>query len=183
MRILTTVLSLCILLGLMSCGEEGVGFNIGKEIPVEFPVQLSGINDPKLPFVNVNPPAYTVSDTYNLSEVTGDAAESVVLKKISYEVSNVDAGEAYQMDEVSVTIRDQTTASDIGTFFIFLNEPLANKSYTQIDSTAISYTALEQALLEEHTLEVSSTFDFQELGGSVDFDFTFYFDVIAKVRD
>ena len=113
MRILSTVFILGALLVLASCGDAPVGFNIAKEVPLDIPVELEGINDPKLPQTGlINPPAYAPDpQTFNLSDVTSDTGDNieVVINGLAYEITGVDNTEDFQMDEFTIIVEDGTT--------------------------------------------------------------------------
>ncbi len=184
MRILTTVLSLCVLTVLVNCGTEEVGFNIGQVVPVEFPVELTGINDTKLPIQGlVNPPAYTISETFELSDVTSDGSlvSEVVVNGLAYKIEGVDSGEDFQMDQLRLVVTDGSTV--ILDLTVFQSgQPIANVSKLELNSSQFNSAALTAALEAERTVSVTTTVDFAEIPSPIKFDYTFFFDVVAKVR-
>lgn len=185
MRILTTVLSLCVLTVLVNCGTEEVGFNIGQVVPVEFPVELTGINDPKLPVQGLfNPPAYTITESFELADVTSESSSvisEIVINGLAYKIEGVDAGEDFQMDELRLLVTDGSIV--ILDLLVFQSgQPIANVSKLELNSSQFNSAALTAALEAERTVTVTTTVDFAEIPSPIKFDYTFFFDVVAKVR-
>ena len=64
-----------------------VGFNISKVVPLKFPVELEGIDDPKLPILGlVKPCTLYVDETFQLTDhhsEAGDALDSVIMQGTS----------------------------------------------------------------------------------------------------
>jgi hypothetical protein len=184
MRILTTVLSLCVIAVLVNCGTEDVGFNIGQVVPVGFPVELTGINDSKLPVQGlINPPAYSISEEFKLSDVTSDGSlvEEVVINGLAYKIEGVDDGEKFDMDQLRIQVLDGSTVILDLTVFT-AGQPIANVSKLELSETQFNSGALTAALEAERTVDVITTADFAEIPDPIEFDFTFFFDVVAKVR-
>ncbi|MFY0599098.1 MAG: hypothetical protein JXR03_05470 [Cyclobacteriaceae bacterium] len=187
MRIFTTVLSLCVLVIFTNCGEEGVGFNIGKEFPLEIPVDL-GTFPTTIP--GVNPPEFSESASYDINKVdefSGESIEEVVFNGVSYGITGVnesgESGENITVEDLSLVISYNgdvlatiDVASDLPT------DKLANLS--AIPVTGLDADNLSQILKDGGEIDTEVTFDFGEVPGSgFDFNFVFYFDVIAKIRE
>jgi len=175
MRILTTVVLLGFLATVMSCGEAGVGFNIGKEIAVDLPEFV-------LP--QFTPAGTSVSEegTYDLSEVTGDVVNDVEIVEVTYEISGVDANEQVNLTGSQLEIRTKDD-SVIGTV------PLAGSGSTLQNTsspqpTNFNYDILADALVNGSSVITKVTFEVGEnLTNEVSFDFTLNFDVVAKIRE
>lgn len=185
MKILTSVLSLCLLVLLSNCGEAPVGFNIGKVVPLDFPVELEGINDVKLPIQGLaNPPAYTLEESFELTDVTSDvdAVSEIVINSLEYKIEGVDSNENFNMDEFTILVKRPGLNGDIiAELTLFENgDPIANVARQSI--TNFDGNALATALSLEEEITTTTTVDFAEIPSPIKFDFTFYFDVIAKVR-
>lgn len=178
MRNLFSIALLAILA--FSCGDAGVGFNIGKEFPVEIPVEIPST---ELGIPGVNPPAVTRSEEYSL-EGAGyddlDNLEAVVVKGLSYEITGVETKDQVKLDAMSITLKSGN-GSTIATIDISSNQ-LQNVSKTSIGDAA-GLAALQSALDNQEDITAITTFDFQEIpGNQIDFNFVLYFDVVVKVR-
>lgn len=169
----------------ISCGDAGVGFNIGKEFPVEIPVDIPAaeLGDVNIP--GINPPPVTREEEYSLEGAGYDDLnnlEEVLVKGLAYEISGVESNEQVNLDQLTITLENQfgTTIAEID----ITSSQLSNVSKTSIGNAA-GLNALKQALDNQEDIVVITTFDFAEIpsSGNIDFDFTLYFDVVAKVRD
>jgi hypothetical protein len=183
MKITTTALLLLSLVVFTRCGTEGVGVNVGKVVPVKFPVALEGINDPRLPILGLtNPPAYELNESFQLSDITsqgGDAIESIVVNALQYKIEGVDSNENFQMENFSVTIT-RAGGAQIAQFDLFTGGTITNQPKTSI--TNYDSNALVEAMKAEEEINIKTVIDFAEIPSPIDFDFTFYFDVFVKVR-
>lgn len=187
MKITATALSLCILLVISSCDDVmPVGFNIKKVLPIEFPVELEGTDDPLLnnTVLNSNPPAYTLTETFDLKDLTAGFDNSVIdslsIQGIYYKIEGVDIGsEDFQMDEFSIeVIKDN--GDNIIQFTLYENEKVRDITKTKVED--FDAIALVAALQNGETITVIAILDFAEIPHPVDFDFTFFFDTYARVR-
>ncbi|WP_421876247.1 hypothetical protein [Marinoscillum sp.] len=169
---------------LASCGEEGIGFNAQKEFPLEIPVELpSGSLPISLPG---DPGPVTREDEYSLSDVDAfsgdlDALEEVIVNGLSYEITEVDANEEFDLDNITIELTDpfgnRIALIDIST------PTLTNISKTELSNTA-GLAELEQALDQREDITSTVSFDFAEIPDQdVNFNFVLYFDVTAKIRD
>lgn len=186
-----TLFSIAILsLIAFSCGEAGIGFNIGKEFPVDIPIQAQ-ISDFGVP-VGVNPPALPpYSETYQLGDV-GDFSddlsnvEEVVFKNLSYEIDEVDPTEQIDIDEmrIDVILNNGTKL----TLFDIPTDQLQNIEKTAIQLSDDELRQLKESLegTSGNNGEITSeiTFDFGEVPSQdLDFIFRLHFDVLVKIRD
>lgn len=185
MKLSTIVVALCILTVTYSCGDAPIGFNIGKVVPLDFPVELEGINDSKLPIQGLaNPPAYTLVETFELTDVTSEvnAVEEILINSLEYKIEGVDASEDFQMDEFTILVRRAgINGAVIAELTLFENgDPIANVSRQSI--TNFDGVELAAALRAEEEITTSAIVDFAEIPSPIEFEFTFYFDVVVKVR-
>lgn len=174
------VLAVCV----FSCGEAGLGFNIGKEFPLTIPVDLGYF--PSIPVAD--PPEFTVNDSYDLDKVDAfsddlDNLEEVIVNKISYELSGVETNE--QLTIQAMTIELFSSGNSLGT--IDITDQLTGTTLSNISKTEVSdinVQALSSVLEEGGSIGTEVTFDFGEYPpNDFDFDFTFHFDVVVKIRD
>ncbi|REE05736.1 hypothetical protein [Marinoscillum furvescens] len=168
-----------------SCGEEGIGFNVGKEFPVTIPIDAGDF--PSTPFGG-NPPAFTQSETYDLNDVNEfsddlENLEEVLVNKVSYSISGVDSNEEIEVEELSIEL--SANGTDIGTLQI--TNRLPNNVLTDLpkgEISSLNKSELARVLKDGGTVNAEVTFDFAELPeGNFEFDFEFYFDVVVKIRD
>ena len=176
---------------LVNCGEEGLGFNIGKEISASIPVELPFSSIPYIPAelapfwqnLNFNPDGYTESTEYDLSEMVSsddlDFLDEVIINSISYEITGLSAEEEVNLDEIRITYTNLSSNQSLGT--ITLLNRLQNTPKT---AAALNYDLISQALEQKSTIRAEFFIDFAELpsGSDINFDFNFYFDVTAKIR-
>lgn len=177
MRILTTVVCLCFLATMFGCGEAGVGFNIGKEVPVDIPVDLP-IGDPLLGSLGGDPAPISQSDNYNISEVTGDSFDEILVQGVYYSLSDV--GSSEQVDLDAITIQLSGSNGSIGSIDI------TTPTLQDISKTTANFdhAALTTAIQSGNDVISEVTFDFGEYPSEdLNFTFTFYFDVVAKIRE
>lgn len=184
MRIFTTVLSLCILAVFSHCGDEGVGFNIGKEFPLDIPIEAP-ISDFNIPNggapSDFNPPALPAfSESYDLNDVDdfqNDAIESVAFESLSYEISGVGTTEEVELDELSIE-------TNIGTLLSLTNQTLTNSSKQSLNLTQSQKDQLADILDAGGTITTDLVFDFAEVPDEdLSFTYTLYFDTVVKIRD
>ncbi|MFY0605173.1 MAG: hypothetical protein JXR10_00565 [Cyclobacteriaceae bacterium] len=174
-----------------SCGEAGVGFNVGKEFPIEIPITFSDIPT-GLPdgFGKINPPAFEESVDYTLDKVEAfegvDNAE-VVINGFAYEIKGVEAAKNENIEVESMSLVFSADGNPFATIDIAAD--LSTNSFDNIAKTALNETqydkeALSSLLKSGGKIEGNVTFDFGELP-SEDFDFQFvlYFDVLLEARD
>lgn len=169
-----------------SCGEEGIGFNIGKEFPLDIPVDLPNGTPKFVEQVPGDPGPVTFSDTYSLENVDEfsedlDQLEDIILKNLAFEISGVDASEQFELDSINITLKSEfgVTIAEIKVETPVLN----NVAKTNIGDPA-GLEALAQALDRKEDIESEVSFDFGEVPNEdINFDFTLYFDVVAKIRD
>lgn len=184
MKITTKLLALCIILLASSCKDDvPVGFNISKVVPLKFPVELEGIDDKKLPIPGlVNPAPYTIDETFQLTDITseaGDALDSVIVQSLQYKIEGVESDEEFYMEEFSFVIT-RSEGDTIAQLDLFKNAAIQDIKIT--DFTFYDSDALVAALENAEIITVTTTIDFAEIPNPIDFKFTFYFDVLAKVR-
>lgn len=166
-----------------SCGEAGLGFNIGKEFPLGIPFDIpSGSLPISIPG---NPDGKTETESYSLSKVDAfsddlDNVEDVVIEGLAYEISGVDNGENYALDEITIELKEGGTI--IGSITL-PGSQLQNVPKTDVTSD-FSLDELAQILRNKGTITSDVTFDFGEVpNDDISFNFSFYFDVVVKVRD
>lgn len=181
---------LCIaLLGAIfySCGEEGIGFNAQKEVPLTISVEGTEI---PVPIDGINPPVFSQSTTYELNAVEVFAEntlnlDEVVINEIQYEITDIEASQGEDIEVEEMTIQLLVNNQAIGTLDITNRLPdnhLMNLSKAPISS--FNKSELAQVLKDGGEVEARVTFDFGELPpDNFDFNFVFYFDVTAKIRD
>lgn len=186
-----TLFSIAVLsLFAFSCGEAGIGFNIGKEFPVDIPVEAE-ITDFGVP-VGFNPPALPpYNATYELGDV-GDFSEDidnvdeVIFNKLSYQIDNVETSEEIDIDEMRIdVILDNGTQL---TLFNLVNDQLSNTEITEIELSADELQQLKESLEgtggTNGSISSEIIFDFAEVPNQdLDFIFRLYFDVTVKIRD
>lgn len=169
-----------------SCGEAGLGFNVGTEFPLTLPVE--GADFPPDPF-GINPPEFSESDSYSLSKDDEladqlDDIEDVVVNSLSYSISGVSASEQIEVEALSIELF--IDGSSIGIIDIAGDLP-ASGLLSDIEKRAVSglnLTQLSSVLNNRGEIGTEVIFDFGEFPeGEFGFDFTFYFDVTAKLRD
>lgn len=189
MKLFTAILSLVLLSAIVGCGDEGIGFNIGKEVSAPIPVDLPFSSVPYVPDqvgdywdqINFNPDGYTETTEYNLSEFVSeddlDALDAVLINRISYEIAGLDANEEVDLDELTISYSIKETGLDLGSISLARLENVA-KTTSNINSAALS-----EALFSNQTVIAQSYIDFAALpSGDIEFEFKFYFDVVAKIR-
>lgn len=163
-----------------SCGDAGIGFNIRKEFPVEFPVEIPSS---ELGIPGINPPAVTREEVYSLSEAGFDDLEyleEVVVNSLAYEITGVDAKDQIDLDAMKIELISKNTT--IAVIDITSNQ-LQNVTKTTI-GTASGLAALQSALDNQEDITARTTFDFAEIpANQIDFNFVLFFDVTIKVRD
>lgn len=173
-----------------NCGEEGLGFNVAKEVSAGIPVELPFSSIPYIPAnlapfwqnLNFDPDGYTESTEYDLSEMVSsddlDFLDEVIINSISYEITGLSAEEEVDLDEIRITYTNLTNNQNLGT--ITLLNRLQNTPKT---IASLNYDAISQALAQKSTIRAEFFIDFAELPSSdVSCDFIFYFDVTAKIR-
>lgn len=181
---------------MFSCGEEGVGFNVKKEFPLELPIDLP-VGSSKLVADALNaagdPEPFTESDTYNLDKVEAfdmGSLDSVIVNSIKYELTGIENDEAFRVQTISIELFKNDVS--IGEFNLTDELPedsenpdqyfLANIPQSEI--VGLDLDELASVLQEGGDITSTVTFDFGEFPDKdIDFDFTFYFDVLAKLRD
>lgn len=183
MKLFTAILSLALLSVIVGCGDEGIGFNIGKEVPATIPVDLPFSNPGNLP-VGFNPDAYTEETEFNLTDIASeddlDNLDGIVINAISYDLTGITSGEDVQVDNFSLSFRTEGGIL-LATIPIATNAPLANISKSEAD---FNQAGLQSALENNETIISEFTIDFQTVpNNDIDFDFTFYFDVVVKIRE
>lgn len=175
---------------LTNCGEEGLGFNVAKEVSAGIPVELPFSSIPYIPGnldpfwqnLNFNPDGYTESTEYDLSEMVSsddlDFLDEVIVNAISYEIAGLSAEEEVDLDEIRITYTNLTNNQSLGS--ITLLNRLENTPKTV---AALNYAGISQALAQKATIRAEFYIDFATLpSNDIDFDFVFYFDVLAKIR-
>lgn len=177
-----------------SCGEAGLGFNIGKEFPLNMPVDFNNFTGlPDVPGFNYNPQAFEVEDSYKLDKVDAfsddlDNLDEVIINKISYALSGVDPSDEIEVEEMTLELFKNGIS--LGTITITDDLPgnatdgyqLSDISKNEI--TTLDLDELSSILKEGGEVGTKARFDFGELPpNDFAFDFTFHFDVIVKIRD
>ncbi len=181
MKIFTTALLLFSTLIFTRCGEEGVGVNIGKEFPIEVPVELPDFPTPS----GVNPPAFTLGDTYSISKVEAfqnEAVAEVVFNSIKYAIIGVDPDEQIGVEDMTLTITVGQSQIILPISDRFENGVLQNLDKSQ-PIPGIDGEKIAQILKDGGSIGADATFDFTTTPTSIEFQFVFYFDVVVKVRD
>lgn len=186
----TATLFLALSLIFMSCGEEGIGFNVSKEFPVDVPIDLPIPGNPLGGLIDVDPEA--TSFDYDLSEVGGfdDAlgelndGGDVVVNNLAYEITGVDADEELDLDELSISINLPSGAITIP----LAQGTLSNLSKTDIPLTETQKASIVDELLNNERIDADVVFDLAELPADPNdrvilFDFVIYFDVTLKARN
>lgn len=167
-----------------SCGEAGVGFNIGKEFPVSIPVDLPNGTPELIGTIPGDPPPVKRSEEYSLAGAGYndlDALDAVVVNGLSFEITGVDASEQFELDAIEIDLIAQS-GSVIAQISVTTPQ-LSNVTKTSI-ADAAGLAALESALANQEDITADVSFDFGEVPNEdVNFEFVLYFDVVAKVRD
>ncbi len=181
MKLFTAILSLALLSAIVGCGDEGIGFNIGKEVPIDVPVDLP-VGDPRLIGLGLDPPPVSFTETYDLSEVASDSdlenLDEVLVNGVAYEISGVSTAEQVGLDEFSLVF--SSPSGTLGS--ISLTTPTL-QDVAKTDAN-FDYTALTNALANKETITSEIVVDFATVPAEdILFDFTFYFDVIVKIRE
>lgn len=179
MRNLFSIAALALLA--FSCGEAGVGFNIGKEFPLVIPVELDAGATGGLPG---DPPSITNTDTYSLEGAGFDDLENleeVEVVGLAFEITGVSAAESFDLD--GITIELETNFGNQIALINITTPQLSNVAKTEI-SDASGLNALQQALDNEQDIISNVTFDFGEIPDEdIAIEFVLYFDVVVKIRD
>jgi hypothetical protein len=182
MKITTTALLLLSLVIFTRCGEEGVGVNIGKEFPLEVPVDLPAFGPTPTGF---NPPPFTLGDTYSIDKVdafSNDEVAEIAFKSIKYGIIGVDANE-------DIGVSDLTLKITIGSTIITLpiSSDFANGKLQNLPKSAaipgIDGDQIAEILKNGGSIGADATFDFDTTPAAIDFKFVFYFDIVVKARD
>jgi hypothetical protein len=168
----------------MSCDPDiPIGFNVGKEFPVELPVQFDATFVAGIP--GFNPPP--VEAPYDLNSVPGfgDALEdpenvTIVFESMSYEITDVSTAEEFAIDAIlfSVEIQNGPTLD-----LVSLSDRLTNVPKTDMGLTTSELDQLRQALASDDGFTTSVTFDFAEAPTTnIDINVRIYVDVTLEVR-
>ncbi len=193
---LSLLLAILVLTLTFSCGEEGIGFNVSKEFPVDVPISID-IPDPDVDpgaldlindLLNVNPPSETID--YNLNEVgafddaldgLGDE-ESIQVNGLFYEILDVSANEEVNLDELSITVN--IAGSDLT--LLDITSRLTNVEKTAISLTEAQRSSIIGELRQSERISSSVVFDLSEIpadNSDLEFTFRMYFDVTLRARD
>ncbi len=189
MKNLTIITALAILA--CSCGDAGVGFNVGKEFPIAIPIEFSDIPD-GIPdgFGNFNPPAFEESVDYTLAKVDafdGIDIGEVVVKGFAYEIRGIEAiaNENIEVEAMSLVFSANNNAfATIDIASQFNGNIFENISKTALNENEFDADVLSGLLLQGGVIKGEVTFDFAEVPTTnFDFEFVLYFDVLLKARD
>ncbi|MBV6644365.1 MAG: hypothetical protein KI790_02890 [Cyclobacteriaceae bacterium] len=174
-----------------SCGEAGLGFNVSKEWPIDFPVDFPTGDFVGLP--GFDPPAleadYRLDDIDDFADALEDLDNSgaIVFNTMSYEISGVSTAEEFELDDVSVTVvlADNSTIE----IFNFPDPPagqdkvLTNISKTEIPLSSNELERLQQSLTTGGRIGTRVAFDFAEAPTTdIEIDFRLFFDVTLRAR-
>ena len=174
-----------------SCGEAGVGFNVGKEFPIEIPITFNDIPT-GIPDIlgKLNPPAFEETVDYTLDKVEAfdgvDNAE-VVINGFAYEIKGVEAAKNENIEVEAMSLVFSADGTPFATIDIAAD--LSTNNFDNIAKTALNESqfdkeALSSLLENGGTIEGNVTFDFAELPSeNFDFQFVLYFDVLLEARD
>lgn len=177
-----------------SCGEAGVGFDVGAELPIDVGTMFIDIPGTGLP-TNIDPES--IEFDYNLSDVDGfedavdelnSAGAEIFLNGVSYEFSGVnEQGESYNENVPIESIRIEFTGIGTPLEINFPGGVLDNISKTSVDISGVK-SAIESALLNNRGVGASFIFDMGEITSpssneQIDFDVRIYFDAAIRVRD
>jgi len=188
-------LFLAVLIGgvIYSCGDAGIGFNVGKEFPVEVPLDIPIPGNPLGGtglLVDVDPDAETFK--YDLNEVGAfdgaldglDDVGSIIVNGIAFEINGVDPDEELDLDELRLDINLPSGV---------LSFQLSTGDLTNLPKTSIALTdAQKQSIVDElfraKNIDSEVVIDFGSIPSdtedrTVTLDFTAYFDILLKARD
>jgi len=176
---------------LANCGDEGLGFNVAKEVSAPIPVELPFSSIPYVPSnlaqfwvdLDFNPDGYTESTEYDLSTMVSsddlDFLDEVIINSISYEITGISAAQEINLDALRITYTNLSNNQSLGS--ITLGSRLRNNAKTV---AALNYDGISQALAQKATIKAEFFIDFATIPTTdINFDFVFYFDVTAKIRN
>ncbi len=187
-----TCLFLLLATQIVSCGEEGIGFNVRKDFPVDVPILIEvpdpGDTDQIDDLLNVNPPSETF--TYDLNQVGAfdDALEglqgqdNIILHGVFYEVTGVDATEEVGLDQLEISV--EVAGSDL--VLLDIRTTLTNVPRTSISLSDAQRSAIVEELFRSDRINSQVVFDLSELpanNNDLTFNYLMYFDVELKARD
>ncbi len=172
-----------------SCGDAGVGFNVGKEFPIAIPVEFSDIPEGIPDFLGkLNPPAFEESIDYSLDAVgTFDGVDNaeVVVNGFAYEITGIEAAQNENIEVEAMTLvfkTDQFTIASIDIGSQFTGNTFNNLSKRDVSN--FNAAGLSELLENGGKIIGEVTFDFAEVPTqNFDFEFILYFDVLLKARD
>ncbi|MEQ8240216.1 MAG: hypothetical protein RIA69_13440 [Cyclobacteriaceae bacterium] len=185
-------LFLAVLVGgvIYSCGDAGIGFNVGKEFPIEVPIEIPIPGNPLGGLIDIDPDAETFK--YDLNEVGAfdgaldglDDVGSIVVNGIAFEIEGVDADEQLDLDELRLDIN---LPSGVLSFQLATGD-LQNLPKTSIALTQAQKESIVDELFNSKQLDSEVVIDFGSIPSdpndrTVTIDFTAYFDILLKARD
>lgn len=169
----------------VSCEEQDFGFNIGKEVKLEIPVDYT-TTDVGLA-LGLNPPAreqeLSLSEVDAFSDALSDIQQlgEVVLEGMSYEITDVSANEETPLDELTISV--EAGGQDIE--LIRLTGTLQDVSKTEIPLTDDQLQAIIDEL--ENTSNDITTrvnIDFASVPSEdIEMNLNVFFDITLKIRE
>lgn len=167
---------------LFACGDEGLGFNITKNVPVEFIIEIPA-NDPA---VQETPPSFTetfrLADVGAFEDVLSNLAETggVTINSITYSITEVSEEEEVTLDEIRLSV-SSSSAEQLNVLGI--SGTLRNTPETDAGVVDSDVQMITEILTNYKEVDNTLIFYFSELPATdLNFVFTLYYDVTLRVR-
>ncbi|MGB3466849.1 MAG: hypothetical protein WBA74_16330 [Cyclobacteriaceae bacterium] len=168
-----------------SCEDQEFGFNVGKEVKLEIPVNYETTE--VLGAVGFNPPA--TQQTLRLSEVDAfsDALSDVqqlgevVLEGMAYEITDVSPGEETPLDELTISVEAGNETIEL----ISLTGTLQDIEKTEIPLTSDQLQKLINEL-ESNGNDITTivNIDFASTPSEdIEMNLNVFFDITLKIRE
>ncbi len=165
-----------------ACGDEGVGFNITKKVPVIFNVEIPA-NDP---VVLISPPDFI--ETYRLRDVGAfddvlsnlDETNGLIVNEISYSITEVDPDEEITIDEIRLNV---TSSGAEQRSVLGISGTLQNTPETKATVTSSDINIIAEILLNYQEVDNILVFYLPEApANDLNFVVTLYYDVTVRAR-
>lgn len=168
---------------LFACGDEGLGFNITKNVPVEFVIEIPA-NDPAVQEI---PPSFTetfrLADVGAFEDVLSNLAETgggVTINAITYSITEVSEEEEVTVDEIRLSV-SSSSAEQLNVLGI--SGTLRNTAATDAGVVDSDVQMITEILTNYKEVDNTLIFYFSELPATdLHFVFTLYYDVTLRVR-
>lgn len=167
---------------LSSCGQEGIGFNITRKVPVVFEIAIAA-NDPSVEETHPDfTEAFRLADTGSFRDVLSDLAEAdgVTINSVTYSITEVSEEEEITLDEIrlSVASSDAEQLNVLG-----ISGTLRNTPETEAGVSDADVALIEEILTNYHEVDNTLIFDLGEVpSNELNFVFTLYYDVTLRAR-